>query len=253
MQIYEKVRWLSQTKWKEISNFFSKNKSEQIRKLKKQLLEAWYTFWENLLKLNELEEFEELYTKEISKKENSRVSSLISLYKGEISKEILYFFYIRNNEDLLVGWVIWVLRDGVFILAFKATKDNNHFPLKMRTGVWNLLDYQFFNFWINEISSEYLSMWRDKNWYWFLGSKVSLWLLKLSRSMLPYSFKENREIDIDNKLIKDESLIFTNLWANNQFKKAMLFILRWTSDEEIKSKYNSLLSSEDIQTEIIYI
>lgn len=251
MKIHEKVRWIAEIKWKNIENFFSKNKRKQIRLLLKQL-EAWGISWSvDLMDHKSLHEFVNLYEREMNKKENTAFHDIRQRYSDEIDTNILYFLSLRDSSKKLIWWGIATKRWEYFTFAFKATDSDYTFEFLLKIWIWNILDYLVFNYAI-QLWVRYISFWKDRNWYGSLWAKATLPMTKLSKQLLPYTFEGNNIIDFDETGICDDTLIFTELNTSWQFSQADLYISKQSVQEEIKTKYNALIKNPYIQTNIIY-
>jgi hypothetical protein len=162
----------------------------------------------------------------------------------------MYFIYIKDSNGNLIWWWISIERDEAFIFWYKITDSSYKYHFKPRTWIWNLLDYLFFKIWTEEIKASYLSFWKDRNGYWIIWAKPTLAMTKLSKWLRPYNFEWNTEIQLSENKIETDSVIFENIWKDNQFLKANLYMNKELTDEEIKIKYSALLKS-DLEVSII--
>ncbi len=250
METFEKVRWITDSTWKEVRDFFSSNSNRKINKSYEQLDELSFQYGSTLLDESNLVEFYELYKEEIWSRDNAKVHDLIQRFTPELNDKILYLLYVRNsNWNLIWGWV-WIHRNDTFTLWFKATKENYPFEPKLKVWMWILIDHMIFQIATQQLKTSYISFWTDRNGYGLIWSKPSLAISKLARGFLPNSFDSNKSITIDTEQIKEDSIIFSNV-IDHKYTLAHLYISSSEWEEQIKDKYWSLINSAHIKTEII--
>lgn len=212
----------------------------------KKLTENWYSYWIKLLDYNDLlNYYENVYKQHIIKKENSNVKDLITYYKDRITNnwlksEEIYFIYI-NKQDIIY-WgniVVYKKNKNKFMLWFRAYREID--TIKFNVGIWTVLEYLFFNYALEKPNIDTISRWLDRNMYWYLWSKITLFLHKMHYGFLPYNFWTNKKIIIDESKIDKESFAFTKINEHNMFCEAIY----WTnkSIEEI-TPIKDLLNSK---------
>ena len=245
MLIKEKVRWIVDSKWKTIVDFFSKNRRKQIKKVTQQLNENNFTFWVKECSDKDFKEFLILYNSEIKKKENAKVHDLYSKYKDELWKWILFFLYIRDKNNTLIAWWIWIKRDNMFIFWYKASNLDYTFWFTLKIWIWNILDYLLFKTAIEKLHSDFVSFWRDRNWYWTIWAKASLPMTKMPLWLRAYNFNNNLDIEISTKDIKKDTIIFYDACPEtNKFKSALLYVSWELNKERVLTLYSPLINSE---------
>lgn len=237
MQIYERNRWLLKNENLTFRYLLGQEKLRLIKKWIIEMEEKSYQFWVKSMNLEELKEFYELYSHFISKKENAKVHNLIELYTDRIQNtDEIYFWYIRDETGNLLAWWIFVYKkDGelnkkVSITWFRAYNPDMFIS---KLYLWYYIEYFYYQRSIEDVKVEYLSRWRDRNAYGTLGTNIGLAIHKLQFKFLP--FCSWNMVELEEKNINPETLVFLNPNSNWLYQKALLYTK--LSEEEIEKKY----------------
>lgn len=204
----------------------------------------------NIEKLTEvwLAEFYILYKEFIKKKQNSKISNLIDIYTPRIeNKENIYLWYIKEDWKL-IWWAIYIEKyiswEKVLSLWYRAYQENF---LINKLRLWYYLEYLFIEKWLS-LHVDYLSRWKDRNWYGILWSNTWLALHKLQMKFIPY-IKPYQTIMIDESIITKWEKEFLIFWweisdQEVQSTKAILFTKHIPIDNNyqiIKKRWIDLL------------
>ncbi len=193
----------------------------------RKLSEIWYEYWISKLNMDDLINFyENVYIPHISIKNNANVKDLIKQFDSRILNpregEDLFFIYVRNAKNIYWWAIVVYNKIGKrLILWFRAYVEIPDIILNV--WLWTVLEYLFFDFALNKNDVDIISRGKDRNWYWFLWSNLSLTFHKLHYWFLPYNFEWNVLLDIDDKLIKEPCIIYDSpneIWC---FKKVYIY------------------------------
>lgn len=219
MKIYEKVvRKIKNKNW-DISDIIRKDTLRKIRKdIEKLKTENIIFGIERLSEVNLMNFYENIYLPIIGKKDNAKTNLILEkLTPEEIKKGNRFFIFIKK-ENTLLGWWICNYINNSLKFSYKANLEEE---IDLKAWFWTIIDFIFFSFWL-EKSVEYFSYWVDRNWYWGIGSAPWVCLHKLLLWCIPYTPAENKTIEINEKEIKEPTIIFDLINKDWEFSEAIL-------------------------------
>lgn len=230
------ARYLPNSQELSLNDIFWKEKIRIIKKWLNYLDLNNYTYWIESLNKDNLNEFYYLYSDYISRKQNPHVFDLIEKYSNNLNEDWkqLYLGYIRKDWKL-IGWGLFIYkinRDKNTLMLWYRAVDPNVLIEKLK--LWYYIEYLFFNYG-KQLCVDSFSRGRDRNWYGILGSDIWICIHKLQLKFLPYLSSNKEMIELDEKSLSNELLLFS---GSDEYWRFNEVILRTNKSlEEIENKY----------------
>jgi hypothetical protein len=219
-----------------VKNIFGKEKVRIMNLWREEIKKNGYTFWIERLTLESLINFyNTLYISFIKQKEKAIVFPLIERLEWRIQQgEEIFFGCIKKEQKLLAGGIFFHKQKGQRkgISLWYRAYDEQITIHNLKLGYY--IEYLFYQFGI-EYNVDFFSRGKDRNWYGYLGTSIWISLHKIELHHLPYPDKEANFIEIDEDIIKQDSLFFLCSEQGKFLSEVRLYCNK--SSEEIERIY----------------